>query len=1342
MFKFFNILIENILINFKNLFYIFFLTTLTNYGQELYFNSLNINNQLTKSDVSCLIRDSDGFLWIGTDDGLNRYDGNNVTKFYTEYNVENSLSGNRITYLFEDNKNRIWIGTEGNGLNYFSKEEQMFYRVKTPSNYKSITSIYQENSNNIIIGTRKGLLKIKDIENKITSEVLQGPLNGISIEKIVFSNNILYVATSSGVWKKKENTYEYIKSLGSYNFEDLIVDKHGRLWALYEFKIKIASPMGGDYVVRNFNTKQDFKFKTINVSKNKDIWIGTLNRGLLQVDYKNLDVKKQYKNTEEKPRNLFNSGITFIHCDSKNTLWIANRFGLSYSNLNKKNINAIELNNIKNSKQLPIIRNMINVGDYIYFIIQDENAYRYNLKTQVTEYIDLGKNITPYTLKEIKNTVYISTDKGLYILHDKEKNSFSKKNFKTERNNYLDKNASVIAEDIYGNTYYGNYNGLIIEKENIFNWANDIYPQLDVLKGKRLFTLLFDKSLNCLWIGTISYGLFKMNLDSEGRFISIEEYNSEFNNNYKIPNNNIWGILKGSEGELWVTTDLGLLYLPKDKKEFRVIDNESLRNKKNMGVIQDLDGSLWLTSSTSLINYNYKKNEDRIYTYNDGLNSSFLTKALFIKDSLLYIGTFKGINTLNYKFPITKEKKYQVNFTDFQIYNTSISPNQNFLGSIPLRKSINKAKKISLSHKQNNFLIEFTSNNFTNSTTDKYRYKLEGYDSSWNYTDYSYKYANYSNLDAGDYILKVQLLDANGNWNSSTKEISFEISPAPWLAWYAYMFYFIAICSLLYIILFFWSKKQKLKNELNLNKLIIEKEKDINELKLIFFTDVAHEFKTPLSLIIGPLQDINYKDITLDNFKFNYNIILRNTQRLMHLVNQLLDFRKLNANKNILNVSEGNLTKFVSEIYENFMWQAKNSNIEFNFVSSNSKDCFFDKDIIEKVVYNLLSNAFRYTPKNGKIEIEVKIIWKQNERYANIIVKDSGVGISDINKKEIFKRYFHGKDRHSSGVGLHLSYNLIKAHRGEIIAADSSLGGTEFIILIPVEREKYTDIEFHGKKRIEIHKIKNYENIEVKQIQKPNNDELILIVEDDYDLRTYIRTNLQKEYKIIEAKNGKVGLEIAKNEKPNLIISDVMMPEMDGVTMCKQLRENTSTSHIPTLLLTAKTDDEFRNQGLEAGAWDYIPKPFKIKELIQKIENILETQQKFKQYLFKEINILPNTQEYTSFDQKLILKLKNLIEENFTNNNFTTEELSKSVGLSRMQLHRKLKSLTGKTTKSFINSIKINYVVHMMDNGCDRIQEAMDAVGFTSYSHFNKLFKELKGTTPLEYMGRTSSKTS
>jgi DNA-binding response OmpR family regulator len=455
---------------------------------------------------------------------------------------------------------------------------------------------------------------------------------------------------------------------------------------------------------------------------------------------------------------------------------------------------------------------------------------------------------------------------------------------------------------------------------------------------------------------------------------------------------------------------------------------------------------------------------------------------------------------------------------------------------------------------------------------------------------------------------------------------------------------------------------------------------------------------------------------------------------MMLLVDQLLDFRKINANRNILKISESDLSDFLNQTTKAFGWQAKNEGINFNIIKPDKLVCFFDEGIIEKVVYNLLSNAFKFTPSNGVVEIELKSIWREGKQLANIIIKDSGKGIPNDEKEKIFERFFHGSDKYSSGIGLNLSYTLIKAHKGEINVSNSAFGGTEFIVSFPISKQSYNANEILESK--EKKPIPEGVLIEMNSAKKEivNERENILIVEDDHDMRKYLKNILNSKCNVFEASNGLNGLEIAIQKIPDIIVTDIMMPEMDGIELCRKLKSRKETSHIPILMLTAKTAQEQQNEGLDAGAWDYINKPFNTHALLSKINNILEARNIFRESL-RDHNIGAELKKhYTNFDQQLITKISKVVYEHIDEEDFSIEDLSQTVGLSRMQLHRKLKALAGYSATEFVNNLKIQYAKKMFDEGCDRINEVMDAVGMSSYNHFNKTYNKIIGISPSEYI--------
>jgi signal transduction histidine kinase/ligand-binding sensor domain-containing protein/DNA-binding response OmpR family regulator len=1305
-------------------------------SQELRFKTITVNDGLSQNDVSCVFQDSFGFIWIGTYDGLNRFDGFNIVDFSSKTNIAESLSSNRITCLFEDSKKRLWIGTDGSGLNYYSLEDEKFTRVNTPQDFNLIHNIAETDQGEIFIATENGVLRVVD-NDKPTVEIVQLPITGLSVRKVlVAGDESIFFATNQGIWVWKDDICFQLSEYRTEPFADLIEDKNNKIWAAGYENLCIVVNRDGKITAESIDHFSGMDIRALCNTPTGNVWIGTLNSGLYEADLNTYQIKNRYTSSYLEERSLLSNTVLSLYLDQTNTLWVGNRQGLCYTSLSQKRFHSLPIEELRKISLRPLIRNLYIDGSDIYIASQSDGCFLYSLETKQLNRIKGDSEILANNFGKINGRMYIAASDGVYVQRGNSL-SFSRMSFQSAQRPEPEdnQNVHVICQDGYGNIYFGTEDGLIIQKQNQTFWIHDQYEQASALRGKRIFSLYFDASENCVWIGTISEGLFKLNLTDNGEYLSMESFRQSMQNNYYIANNTIWCFYKDDENTLWIGTDSGLLRKTQGAGNFEQIKSEGVLDKKIVGIEKDDEGNLWLANSQGLICFNPTLEQVRNYTYEDGLNSNTLTEAVGkTNDGVMFFGSINGIN---YFWPNEIKNDpgiANIAISDFRVHNQSIVPDQDYWGSVILYQSINLAEEIVLNYRQNDFIFEFAGTNYANASENMFKYKMNGYDTNWVYTNGAHRFAPYSNLKPGNYTLQIDAANHDGIWSETPRTLKIKILPPPWQTIWAYMVYVLLSGSVLWSFIYIMRNRQMLKHQIELDNVQRKKDKEINELKLTFFTDIAHEFKTPLSLIIGPLNDLIESKVSAKHRDFCYHIVSRNVKRLMFLVNQLLDFRKINADQNILKVSGNDLASFLKQTTEAFLWQAESEEINFNIVIPASMECHFDRDIIEKVIYNLLSNAFKFTPKNGIVEIELKPIWKKSRQYAIITIKDSGKGIPNNEKSLVFERYVHGKDRSSSGIGLHLSYQLIKAHKGEINVADSSYGGTEFIVNIPVSEDSYSAEEI-------------FEACEAKKpavdilidFEKPGKEmaeerERILIVEDDHDLRAYLKNCLQPQYSIFEATNGRDAIEQAETHLPDIIISDVMMPEMDGVEMCAELKRNNQTSHIPILMLTARTDEEHTKMGLDAGAWDYITKPFNTHSLLQKIDNIIETRNNFKEFLINQNVTHDITKHYAPFDQKLITKISEIIEQNISNPDFSVEDLASEIGLSRMQLHRKLKTLVGQSTTSFIIKIKMRYAKNMFDMGCDRINEAMDAIGISSYSYFYTSFKKVVGITAKEYI--------
>ncbi|MFN3755409.1 MAG: response regulator [Flavobacterium sp.] len=1297
------------------------------YSQRLHFNSLSVQDGLSQNDVSSIIQDSEGFIWMGTYDGLNRFDGYRIENIFHNNEDNSSLSSNRIQCLYEDNQKRLWIGTDGYGLNYYNLIDGKIKRVLLPVNYRIVNDIKQNSQGEILLATTQGLVKVLEKNKTFVAEILQTPLTGFNVRKLkqLKDGSNIY-ATSNGVWISNQKEYKLIEGSDQLAFRG-IAEVGNSTWVagtkgLYEIVQDKLIP------VESF---QNINILSVVHGVGNDLWVSTFNNGLLNYDTKTKKKSVAETFNDNYQYSLSNNSLNFVYKDETNTLWVSNKIGVLYTNLDNKKFKSLPLPLKKH------VRTIFTTNDYAIYGYQGDKFYKFIFKTQTSEPIILPENSKPFKVDTLHGKVHLATTNGFFKESNLEKNLFVRVPIFDDIQKEDDMIITSFCKDSNGNEYYGTFKGLILRSKKGAAFINEHYENLESFRGVRVFTLKYDSFSNCIWVGTISDGLFKINISKNGTVQSIERYNEQMIGSYNIPNNSIWCFHQKADGSMYIGTDTGLLVKEKHKEKIQSVLVDNIQNQKIPGVISDDFGNLWLNNSRGIIKYNPKDGQTKKFNSNDGLLTNTFTEAISKNSNgELFFGSILGVNYFKYDELFDNKFPSKVSFTRLIVNNQMVQVNQELFGSVLIAKTLNNTDEIDIHHQQNDFTIQFSSTNYANHKVNKYRYQLKNYDDNWVEVNNNSRFANYSNLPSGNYEFVVEATNSDGQWSGLQRSILFRVHPAPWNTWWAITLYLVLFSLIIFTIFYFWTNKEKLRTQMELSKLKNDQEKEINELKLVFFTDIAHEFKTPLSLIIGPIEDLMRGNISSQHREFCYHILSRNAHRMLNLIKQLLDFRKINSGVNILKVSRNDISTEIKHIVEYFAWEQKNSNIDLRIITPDCYYCHFDRDILEKVVFNILSNAFKYTPFGGIIEVEVKPTWKNDLEYVIVQIKDSGKGIKQEDRRKIFDRHFHGKERSSSGIGLHLSATLVNAHKGEITVTNSSYGGTEFMITLPVSSKAFTPEEYLFEEDmhpvIETNYIPGDIPEDLDELKKETKEK-ILIVEDDYDLRKYLKNILLYDYQVIEASNGKEGFELCLKEIPDIIITDVMMPELDGVEMCKMIKKNILISHIPVLMLTAKTGDEFSKIGLEAGAWDYISKPFNSSQLLLKLKNIADTRNNFRQLIVNG-SVEKTENHFVSYDQKLVQNTKKIILSKISEQEFSAEFLAKELGLSRMQLHRKLNTLIGLSTTAFINKIRIQIAVQMFDNGCDRVQEAMDAVGISSSAHFVLLFKNEKGMNPSKYI--------
>jgi signal transduction histidine kinase/DNA-binding NarL/FixJ family response regulator len=854
-----------------------------------------------------------------------------------------------------------------------------------------------------------------------------------------------------------------------------------------------------------------------------------------------------------------------------------------------------------------------------------------------------------------------------------------------------------------------------------------------------------DKTGN-IWIGTDDGGLNCLNA-------ATKSFTHYFNNEEKLPDLRI--LFVDSKGRVWVG-QAGLYLFDPAKNSFSLYtDKGGLSTEFIKGITEDKNGNFWIATSNGLTQFNPKTYEYKKYNTADGLQGLEFEANAYLKTRTGQM-FFGGINGFNSFYPenINVNKFVPpVYITDFQLFNQKVNPGEK---DSPLKNDISVTNTIKLSYTQSTFSFGFAALNFTASQNNQYAYRLENLDKNWNYVGNERK-ASYTNLAPGKYVFRVKASNNDGIWNEEGRSVVVIITPPFWATWWFKTFVLMLLTA--GIILFYQFRKKR-----EIRKMEEKKREEMHQVQLQFFTNISHEFRTPLSLILGPLEKLQRED-TRFTFSHYYKIIARNAHRLMGLINELMDFRKVEAGVLKLNVMPGNLEVFLNEIYEEFSDLAQQQNIKFSVtVPQALTEVWFDRQVLEKIIINLVSNSFKYTADGGTITVNTfqslndfrpsfanELILKneyQGKKYIYVKVADNGIGISKESIAHLFERYYKISESHlGSGIGLAFVKSLTFLHKGSIFVYSERNKGTEIIIAIPVSKEDYDKKEkwinnnqergprlesIYNKYEHHFFAPETNEQAEVAKSHQPKPH--ILVVDDNGELRSFLKESLSQHYHITEASDGHEGINKAKDEFPDLIISDVMMPKVNGIDFCKTIKGNIETSHIPFLMLTAREALESKIEGTQSGADYYFSKPLSMDLLLLTIRNIFNQKQKLKERYSKDYHAEAKDLVHSAKDKEFIEELLGIIDSQLTNPDMDVDYICSKIGMSRTKLYQKLKGITAQSIGEFTRSVRLRKAVEIMTHEDVSLTDVMYRVGIQTQSYFTKAFKKEFGKTPTQFL--------
>lgn len=1332
------------------------------------FKHFTTEKGLSHHQVTSTVEDNKGFIWIGTVNGLNRYDGYSFKTFLHSSGDSTSVSSNRIKVLFEDSRNNLFIGTN-NGLDRYDQMEECFFKVPLKSqngdfNNSSIYDIKEDRDGKLWVATNNGVFVLnmdcRLIHHYVNVSDDKNSLPGNTIGQILFDkHHNVWIGGQKNISKLDVQSGAFTHYLITEKFRIdrdppvnvMIQDSEGRIW--------FGSNQAG---LSLFNdTKQQFEYyplksidrndvlrnrvRAIKEDESGKLWLATFD-GLIIFD-PDSDFETKIVNDPNNPYSLNNNGVTSIYEDKRGNYWL----GVFYGGINylDKNFNVFKhYQHTGNEKGLSynVITFIAEGNDGKIWIATDRGGLNVlDPSTQTFKYFMQETSLSGSAANHImqievgsKGDLWLGTLYGGLFFFDIKTRKFTAVNFgNTDLFDLSVKRIKSLKLDSKGNLWIAHSSGLHyydVDAGKALKYSS----QLNEISLSNTINMIFEDNQKNIWLALSQ---------SEG-LIKLEDDSWEFKK-YDIPS---VACIFEDEDYIWLgTASNGLFRLDTKTESIKNYTNAKLSDGNIVGILDDDRNNLWLSSSNGLFLFNKKNGNFKRLQREHGLQSDLFKKNAYLKSTTgeLYFGGLKGIVTFN-----PEEITDEVYSPKIEIIDITIASHQkNNKVYKPSKRNITQSGALKLLYHQNIFFIDFVAFNYSQPEKTQYAYRLEGFD-DWNYIESNRK-ATYTNLDPGTYSFQVKATNSNGVWASDSEPLVITILPPPWKTWWAYALYSIAFIALFFLIKNIIGNRLKLRNKLKLEHYKNEQEKELHELKYRFFTNISHDLRTPLTLIIGPLEKLLQTHLGDNMTRSLYTTAYKNAEHLLRLVNQLMDFRKLETNHTQLRCAEGNVVLFIYEIFISFQEQARFRNINYSFDCENKCiNLFFDGDKVEKIFYNLLSNAFKFTPDNCKINVQIEIDKSVSKRFSNghikINVQDTGIGISKNANEKIFDRFSQAVDSNfsqedGSGIGLAIAKGFVDLHKGEI-SVESVIGeGTNFIVQLPLgfaHLSKNCIIEDFKSGESESHYNEMaLENFSSNLIVANNNKDskalesqpLILLIEDNLDIQMYIAGIFNPNYRIVTASNGEEGWEKAIKHHPDLIISDVMMPKMNGIELCSKLKRDIKTSHIPVILLSARTSLIFKVNGLETGADDYVGKPFAQQVLELKVQNLIESRKKLRERFVNEFNLSPKELAVTTADERFLEHMISCIEKHMKNPDFGVEFLGREIKMTRGHLYRKIKALTDMTATEFVRSIRLRNAANLLKNSLMNVNEVCYEIGFQDPNYYRKCFKKMYGVSPSEY---------
>ena len=1298
---------------------------------DFWFRHFSVEDGLSSNSVRAIMQDKYGFMWLGTDDGLNRYDGTTIKV----YNLNPQGSNDYISSLYDTTDN-IWVGTEG-GVYIFDYETESFelFKVLTAqgdSIKSNVNHIAEDRDGNLWFSTvGQGIFKY-NISKHYLEHYEFKDANGLMASVLVDSENQIWAVTNWGSptvskLNKAENKFEPFPityEAGQYDSNSLVMleDSEHALWlGTWECGLQKIDRYTGKAItyLHPSEGKGATHIHSLMEYAPHQLLIGS-DDGLLL--FNTLTCEHQlFTEDETNPYSLSNRFVYPIVKDREGGIWVGTYYGgVNYLSPNTGQFECFAHSRFYNSVNGTVIgRFCEDSSGYIWIASDDGGLSRFAPKDkQFTHYMpDEHRNSLSYhnvhALCMDDDDLWIGTYTGGVNVLNTKTGTFRVYTTKGGDLTTLDGTSSyAIFRDREKRIWVTSMAGI-----NLYNREEDNFIRVKDLES---LTIDIDQDADGnIWFSTQGKGLFKYNPDKK----TWKNYVYS-NTPGALVNDQVNCVLIDGNGNMWVGTMNGLCKYDAGEDRFEAIPLD-IPSRNICGIVED-QHVLWLTTTKGLVRY-APGESCQVFTRSDGLQSEqFLPNAaLKASDGKIYVGSVNGFNAF-YPYQIKMNKVLPpVVITGLEIFNKEIR-----IGDKKLPKALNWMAELDLSYKDHVFSLLYASLSYCTPEKNQYAYKLEGFDKDWNYVGSQNK-ATYTNLPAGTYVFKVKATNNDGIWSNQEASLKITIHPPFYWSTASKILYFIWVCIALTFFIRFLLKRTEKKHTAEINQLNVSKEKEVHEAKIKFFTMIAHEIRTPVSLIIGPLEKIMKSSIPMPAvLRDDLNIIDRNSQRLLFLVNQLLDFRKVEQEGITMRYASQNIRQLLQAVCERFkpFITQHGAHLEVEYPDADFT-AMVDSEAITKMISNLLTNASKYT----KDKVVLSCIVQPEQHTFVVKVTDNGIGISKEDRKRIFKPFFQAMDnKPGTGIGLSIVKSIVESHNGCIEVESEINKGSSFIVTLPIEQVGAEVQE--GEAGVLNPVIPEDILSETLPVMSSKNKPLMLIVDDNEEMLNFLSSSFSAQYSILTAEDGMEALEKLKEHEVTLIVSDWMMPRMDGVEFCKALRADQSISHIPFILLTAKTDTNSKIEGMDCGADAYIEKPFSVQYLEACIKNLLDLRNLLRQK-FSKMPLVPlNSIANNSMDNKFLTRINEIIEQNFSNSELSVDFLAEELCISRSGLFAKIKTLANVTPNELIQIVRLKKAAALLSENKYRINEICYMVGFNSPSYFAKCFQKQFGVLPKDFV--------